>query len=497
MGYPEPCLRMVLDEAYFCRLTRSDLMMKMYIVTLCFAVFLPNGVSGDFEARKLKRHLLTDYETGLRPVRHVTTQTTVQIGIDFRQIIDIDEKNQVMSSAVWLRQYWTDEALQWNSSDFWNISSINIPSKEVWLPDTVLYNSVGSDHNQLMTNVGINSAGYMTWMAPRIFASSCKIDIYYFPFDEQECTLEFGSWTYGGFDVNTTTEDAPPSLTYFVYNDEWELINITGVQEDIYYPCCPEPYPLVTFTIHVQRRSMYYLIFLVSPCLLFSIMTILGFYLPPEAGERVGLGITVLLSFTVFLLMVSDLMPPTSSAVPLIVCYYGITIIMVMLALSMTVLVLKVHYTDPDSKPVPPWVRRLLLSGIGRVFCTPSGPEKPPPSIEPSLSHCSQLEILCEDLELELYRNGKIRKETTKTPSSQSELPIRQATLLRALRTLTREIQHHVISCHQQRWTNEETENEWKRVGKVLDKFCVTLFTAATVLTAIGMALKVPKMNLQ
>ncbi|XP_035665158.1 neuronal acetylcholine receptor subunit alpha-10-like [Branchiostoma floridae] len=102
-------------------------------------------------------------------------------------------------------------------------------------------------------------------------------------------------------------------------------------------------------------------------------MTILGFYLPPEAGERVGLGITVLLSFTVFLLMVSDLMPPTSSAVPLIVCYYGITIIMVMMALSMTVLVLKLHYTDPDTRPVPPWVRRLLLSGVGRVFCTPSG----------------------------------------------------------------------------------------------------------------------------
>ncbi|XP_066300074.1 5-hydroxytryptamine receptor 3A-like [Branchiostoma lanceolatum] len=125
----------------FCLLTRSDLRMRTAIVVLCFAVLLPNGVLCDFEAKKLKRHLLSDYEKGLRPVRDVTTQTTVQIGIDFRQIIDIDEKNQVMSSAVWLRQYWTDEDLQWNATDFWNISNINIPSKEVWLPDTVLYNS--------------------------------------------------------------------------------------------------------------------------------------------------------------------------------------------------------------------------------------------------------------------------------------------------------------------------------------------------------------------
>ncbi|XP_078581883.1 uncharacterized protein LOC144865188 [Branchiostoma floridae x Branchiostoma japonicum] len=191
-----------------------------------------------------------------------------------------------------------------------------------------------------MTNVVINSAGYVTWMAPRVFRSSCNIDIYFFPFDDQKCLLEFGSWTYGGYDVNTTTESVPPSLTYFVHNDEWELLAIGDKHEDIYYVCCPEPYPLVTFTIYVRRRSMYYLIFLVSPCLLFSIMTILGFYLPPEAGERVGLGITVLLAFTVFLLMVSELMPPTSSAVPLIVCYYGVTIMLVMFATFMTILIL-------------------------------------------------------------------------------------------------------------------------------------------------------------
>ncbi|XP_066300072.1 neuronal acetylcholine receptor subunit alpha-7-like [Branchiostoma lanceolatum] len=275
-------------------------------------------VFGDFEARKLKNHLLLNYDPGLRPVTDVTHQTTVEVGIDFRQVIEIDEKNQIMTSVVWLRQYWYDEALVWNSTDFWGISYVNIPSNEVWLPDTVLYNSVGNDHNQLMTNVVINSAGYVTWMAPRVFRSSCNIDIYYFPFDDQKCLLEFGSWTYGGYDVNTTTESVPPSLTYFVHNDEWVLLDIGDKQEDIYYVCCPEPYPLVTFTIYVRRRSMYYLIFLVSPCLLFSIMTILGFYLPPEAGERVGLGITVLLAFTVFLLMVSELMPPTSSAVPLI-----------------------------------------------------------------------------------------------------------------------------------------------------------------------------------
>ncbi|XP_078581884.1 neuronal acetylcholine receptor subunit beta-3-like [Branchiostoma floridae x Branchiostoma japonicum] len=150
--------------------------MTCLMIVLCGC--LAEVVFGDFEARQLKSHLLLNYDPGLRPVTDVTHQTTVEVGIDFRQVIEIDEKNQIMTSVVWLRQYWYDEALVWNSTNFWGISYINIPSNEVWLPDTVLYNSVGNDHNQLMTNGVINSAGYVTWMAPCVFRSSCNIDIY-------------------------------------------------------------------------------------------------------------------------------------------------------------------------------------------------------------------------------------------------------------------------------------------------------------------------------
>ena len=31
--------------------------------------------------------------------------------------------------------------------------------------------------------------------------STCKIDITWFPFDDQNCEMKFGSWTYNGFKV--------------------------------------------------------------------------------------------------------------------------------------------------------------------------------------------------------------------------------------------------------------------------------------------------------
>jgi len=45
---------------------------------------------------------------------------------------------------------------------------------------------------------------------------------------------------------------------------------------------------------------------------------ILGFYIPSDSGEKVTMGITTLLSMTVFLMLVTEAMPPTADHLPLI-----------------------------------------------------------------------------------------------------------------------------------------------------------------------------------
>lgn len=51
-----------------------------------------------------------------------------------------DERNQVLTSYLWVRQAWLDAHLTWDKDAYDGIDSIRVPSSYVWRPDIILYN---------------------------------------------------------------------------------------------------------------------------------------------------------------------------------------------------------------------------------------------------------------------------------------------------------------------------------------------------------------------
>uniref|UniRef100_A0A8D3CLR5 Neuronal acetylcholine receptor subunit alpha-7 n=1 Tax=Scophthalmus maximus TaxID=52904 RepID=A0A8D3CLR5_SCOMX len=337
----------------------------LYMLNYIFVIFArvsPVSLQGPHQ-RNLLKNLLKDYNRMERPVANDSHPLTVHFSLSLIQVMDVDEKNQVLTTNIWLRMSWFDHYLKWNQSEHPGVKNLRFTTDQVWTPDILLYNSADDDFDSTFkTNVLVNSSGYAEYLPPGIFMSTCNVDVRWFPFDIQKCELKFGSWTYDGWLLDLQMNDA--DISGFMPNGEWDLVGVPGTRNEAFYDCCKEPYPDVTFVVTIRRRTLYYALNLLIPCVLLSSMTLLIFVLPADSGEKISLGITVLLSLTVFMLLVAEIMPATSDSVPLIGQYFASIMIIVGMSVIATVVVLQYHHHDPNGGNMPKWVQLVLLQWV-------------------------------------------------------------------------------------------------------------------------------------
>uniref|UniRef100_A0A3B4A805 Uncharacterized protein n=1 Tax=Periophthalmus magnuspinnatus TaxID=409849 RepID=A0A3B4A805_9GOBI len=317
----------------------------------------------------LLRNLFRGYQKWVRPVQHANDTITVRFGLKISQLVDVDEKNQLMTTNVWLWQEWVDVKLKWNPDEYGGITSIRVPSETIWLPDIVLYeNADGRFEGSLMTKAIVRWDGTIMWTPPASYKSSCTMDVTFFPFDRQNCSMKFGSWTYDGNMVDLVLVDHYVDRKDFFDNGEWEILNATGAKgsrrDGVYW------YPFVTYSFILKRLPLFYTLFLIIPCLGLSFLTVLVFYLPSDEGEKLSLSTSVLVSLTVFLLVIEEIIPSSSKVIPLIGEYLLFIMIFVTFSIIVTVFVINVHHRSSATyHPMAPWVKSLFLQRLPRLLC--------------------------------------------------------------------------------------------------------------------------------
>ncbi|XP_043370800.1 neuronal acetylcholine receptor subunit alpha-6 isoform X2 [Dermochelys coriacea] len=253
--------------------------------------------------------------------------------------------------------------------EYGGIEFVRVPADKIWKPDIVLYNNaVGDFQVESKTKALLKYDGVITWTPPAIFKSSCPMDITFFPFDHQNCSLKFGSWTYDKAKIDLLIIGSKVDMNDLWENSEWEIVDASGYKHDIKYNCCEEIYTDITYSFYIRRLPMFYTINLIIPCLFISFLTLLVFYLPSDCGEKVTLCISVLLSLTVFLLVITEIIPSTSLVIPLVGEYLLFTMIFVTLSIVITVFVLNIHYRTPTTHNMPNWVKGVFLKLLPKVL---------------------------------------------------------------------------------------------------------------------------------
>ncbi|KAL8616961.1 hypothetical protein ACOMHN_041879 [Nucella lapillus] len=277
---------------------------------------------------RLIKHMLARYRARGkfgRPVRNYNDTMKVNFMIQLVQIMDLDEKNQVLTLNVWDRYTWNDIHMQWDPEKWGGVDQIRVPSEKLWIPDVRLYNYADSrleEHRDALLVVSYN--GSILWMPQAIYRSSCEIDVQGFPFDIQNCELKFGSWTYDGNKVDLNllvNENHDPNktdLSAYVNSNSWRIIDAPAMKRVQYYTCCPEPYVDLAFILVFQRRATFYNYILILPCILLTSITLVLFWIPPESPAKLMLGISIFVAFFLLLLLMESNLPPAATKVPLL-----------------------------------------------------------------------------------------------------------------------------------------------------------------------------------
>ena len=218
------------------------------------------------------------------------------------------------------------------------------------------------------TKVILHHDGRNEWFAPTEIKSICKIDITFFPFDEQTCFLTFGSWTYNSQHLDLALKNNTADLQKYTRNGQWTLVSVNATKNTVKYSCCQHPFVHITFTVHIRRRPLFYVQNLILPCILLATLSVFSFSLPPGSGERIALVITLLLGLTVYMLIFTENTPQTSEVTPLISKFFIAILFEVAVCLIGTSVTLRFYHFSDREEETPAWVDFFAFGCLARVL---------------------------------------------------------------------------------------------------------------------------------
>ncbi|XP_017393946.1 5-hydroxytryptamine receptor 3E isoform X2 [Cebus imitator] len=298
-----------------------------------------------------------------RPVTNVSVPTRVNISFTMSAILDV---------------VWDNPFISWNPEECEGITKMSMAAKNLWLPDIFIIEFMDVDKTPKDLTAYVSNEGRIRYKKPMKVASICDLDIFYFPFDAQNCTLTFSSFLYTVDNMllgmeKEVWEITDTSRDILQAHGEWELLGINKATAKMSVGA--NLYDQITFYVAIRRRPSLYVINLLVPSGFLLAIDALSFYLPVESGNRVPFKITLLLGYNVFLLMMNDLLP--TSGTPLISVYFALCLSLMVLSLLETVFITHLlHLATTQPPPLPRWLHSLLLSCTSPGRCCPTAPQK-------------------------------------------------------------------------------------------------------------------------
>ncbi|XP_048966068.1 acetylcholine receptor subunit epsilon isoform X1 [Canis lupus dingo] len=288
------------------------------------AAVTSGGAEAKNEELHLYHHLFDNYDPGSRPVKEPEDTVTITLKVTLTNLISLvrcphphppswglvptsttltparlqNEKEETLTTSVWIGIDWQDYRLNYSKDDFGGVETLRVPSELVWLPEIVLENNIDGQFGVAYdANVLIYEGGYVSWLPPAIYRSTCAVEVTYFPFDWQNCSLVFRSQTYNAEEVDfvfavdddgETISKIDIDTEAYTENGEWAIDFCPGLIRRPNGASAGDPGVVdIIYTLIIRRKPLFYVINIIVPCVLISGLVLLAYFLPAQGkGPR-------------------------------------------------------------------------------------------------------------------------------------------------------------------------------------------------------------------
>lgn len=250
----------------------------------------PNSIINIYDD-DIINNIMKRYSRDIRPGVNVNVSVTLSL----RQLVAIDQVNQIMSTSIYLISNWIDKRLEWNPMNYSNLSEIFIPATKIWVPDFNVINAAdGSGFISISSTnlVYINNLGYVNMILSITgLKTKCKLNFYYYPFDIQNCSIIIGSWQYDTTRIDFTSKVKGIDMSNYITNPTWTLLEyriISIFSNNRFVVKSGFQSEDIAFYLTLKRGPLYTMINSVFPCLLLNSVTLLSFFLPFASQVPLG-----------------------------------------------------------------------------------------------------------------------------------------------------------------------------------------------------------------
>ena len=174
-----------------------------------------------------------------------------------------------------------------------------------------------------------------------------------YPFDEHVCVISVIVWGSLPSEIIIQSPLNAVRTGFYNGNAEWTL---TGCSSVAYHD---DLVAMVSFELQFSRKWVFLVINIVIPIVFLGMLNPVVFLLPHESGERVAFSVTILLSFTVFLNVVGDNVPKTSSPMPLL-CHYVVIVLVTSGIITVLNTLFHRFYHVRGLEQIPRWLQGVL-----------------------------------------------------------------------------------------------------------------------------------------